>query len=111
LGSSGVRVYPNSCVERVVAFIPPGHRHVRFLVEFCDGLRLLLQEATVAGIVRAYAATAIHPTRRCIELVGRDVGGEAKPGFARHQLLESGRECGEVLEEVGRLLGEGGSSV
>ncbi len=103
----GVRVYPNSCVERVVAFIPPGHRHVRFLVEFCDGLRVLLQEATVAGIVRAYAMTAIHPLSRCAELVSRRVEG-AKPGFAEYQLIETGRACGEVVREVARLLeGEG----
>jgi len=94
----GVRVYPNASVRRVVAFVPPGHMHVRLVLELEDQT-LVLQEATVAAIVRAYASVALHPSRRAVELVSRRLGrGERKPLFAEWQLVESGRGEEEVIE-------------
>ncbi len=101
-----IHVYPNSSVRRVVAFIPPGHMHVRFIVELEDQV-IVLQEATVAGIVRAYAMVALHPSRRAVELVSRRLGrGERKRLFAEHQLVESGRREEEVIEWALKMLGE-----
>jgi len=80
--------------------------HARLVLELEDQV-LVLQEATVAAIVRAYASVALHPTRRAVELVSRRLGrGERKPLFAEWQLVESGRGEDEVLEWALALLGE-----
>ncbi len=96
-----VKVYPNNGVRRIIAFIPRGHHHVRLLIEFEDQA-IILQEATIAAIVRAYAATALHPTRRAIELVSSQPVNR-KHGFAKWQLVESSRSEEEVLEEADSL--------
>ncbi|UNQ73006.1 hypothetical protein [Infirmifilum sp. NZ] len=96
------RVYRNEDVKRVVAFVPRGHKHVRVLIELADAA-IVLQEATVAGIVRAYIDVALHPSRRAVELVSRRLE-ERKSGFAEHQLVESGRDEDEVLREIEEIL-------
>ena len=102
------RVYSNEEVRRIIAFIPPGHHHVRLILELADKT-IILQEATVAAIVRAYASTALHPTRRAVELVHHVLSPrDKKHGFASHQLIESGRREEEVLEEATRILEEAG---
>jgi len=97
-----VRVYRNEDVKRVVAFVPRGHKHVRVLIELADAA-IVLQEATVAGIVRAYIDVALHPSRTAVELVSRRLE-EGKSGFAEHQLVESGRDENEVLSEMEGVL-------
>jgi nucleotide-binding universal stress UspA family protein len=102
-----VKLYPNECVERIIAFIPRGHIHLRLAISFCDGRTIVLHEATVAGIVRAYASVALHPTRRAIELRGEKLAKRVrKLGYAEWQLLETGRGEDEVLEEGEELLGQ-----
>ncbi|WP_460024850.1 hypothetical protein [Infirmifilum sp. SLHALR2] len=96
------RVYRNEDVKRVVAFVPRGHKHVRVLIELAD-VAIVLQEATVAGIVRAYIDVALHPSRTAVELVSRRLE-ERKSGFAEHQLVESDRNEDEVLREVEEIL-------
>lgn len=97
------RLYPNECVKRIVAFIPPGHNHVRFIIELGDE-KIILHEAAVAGIVRAYAMVALHPTRRAVELRAKLLSaGEKKHGFARWQLVESGRDEAVIVEEATRV--------
>lgn len=91
-------VVRNEDVSRVVAFIPPGHAHIRLLIEI-GGRALILQEATVAAIVRAYISVATHPVRRAVELVAARPQ-KLKPGFAEHQLVESGKPEDKLLEEV-----------
>ena len=84
-----VLIYRNCDVERVVAIIPEGHKHLRLIIEFRDQT-IVLQEATVAAIVRAYVSTVAHPTRRSIELVMREFKpGEVKDGYALCQLIET----------------------
>ncbi len=101
-----VRLYPNECVKRIVAFIPPGHHHARFIIEIGND-KIVLHEATVAGIVRAYAMVALHPTRRAIELeVKRLSAREKKHGFAQWQLVETSRDEAVIIEEATRLWGE-----
>ncbi len=80
-----VKVYRNQDVEAVYAYIPPGHRHIRLVVETRDQ-KIVFQEATVAGMVRAYLDVLLHPTRRAVALKKKHVQG--KPGYAEHQLVE-----------------------
>lgn len=98
-----VRTYRNSDVERVVGLVPEGHVHLRLIIEFRDQV-IVLHEATVAAIVRAYVDVVTHPTRRAVELVRTSVErGAGKPGYARDQLIESGRSEEEVLREFSPL--------
>ena len=103
---SQIRVYRNEDLQRVVAFIPRGHLHVRLLLEFSDGLRIVLQEASVSAITRAFLDVVLHPRRRAVELVLSRVDEGRKPGYARYQLIESGRAEEEVLSYVEEVLGE-----
>jgi hypothetical protein len=104
---AGVRVYPNEKVRRVIAAIPPGHKHVRLVIELEDQT-IVLQEAAAAAIARAYVDVVTHPTRRAVELVGVRVS-RAKSGYAEHQLVESGKGEEEVLAEIAVLLSQRGS--
>ncbi len=91
-------------ISRVVAFIPPEHHHVRLMIEFSDGSKLFLQQAVVDAIIRAYAAVALHPTRKAVELVLKQIlSKERKMGFAKWQLIESGREETLVLREISEI--------
>ncbi len=101
--SKPVRSYPNEAVKRVIAFIPPGHQHVRVIIELEDQI-IVLHEAAVAGIVRAYVNTVLHPSRRAIELTARRLTkAERKPGYADWQLIETGRSEDDVAEEAMRI--------
>jgi len=102
---SELRLYRNEDVCRIIAFIPRGHMHVRVLLEFCDGLKIVLQEATVSALVRAFLDVLLHPRRRAVEL-HKALVDDRKPGYARHQLVESGRGEEEVLTYVEKLLEE-----
>ncbi len=97
----------NSDVTRILAGIPRGHLHLRLVVETASGERIVFHEATVAAIVRAYTSIVCHPTRRAVEMVSvRLSSDERKPGYAEHQLLETGKSEEEVLEELERVLEE-----
>jgi len=81
--------------------------HTRFILDLGDQV-MVLHEAAVAALVRAYALVATHPTRRAVELEIRRLGKrERKPGYAEWQLLETGRSEEEVLEEAQRLWARG----
>ncbi len=96
-------LYPLESVRRVIAFIPPGHYHVRLLLETCRQT-MIFHEATIAGIVRAYAIVALHPSRRAIELIGLKLpASRRKHGFAEYQLVESNRPEDEVMAEAVNL--------
>ena len=97
-------LYPNRCVKRIVAAIPPGHHHIRLLIEFEDGTRIILHEATVAAITRAYVDIVTHPTRRATMLALKRLGkDERKLGYAEWQLVEEGSEE-EALEALTEAL-------
>lgn len=93
----------NEDVERIQVFIPRGHRHVRLAVRLRCGRVIVFQHATVDGIIRAFLSVSLHPTRRGAELVGGVVEGR-KPGFAKYQLIESGKSEDEVVAEGTELL-------
>ena len=90
----------NEEVLAILAGVPRGHKHVRFVLETSSG-RIVLQEATVAALVRAYVSIKTHPARRAIEL--RQRKGKWKEGYAEFQLLETNRDetvISEVLLEI-----------
>lgn len=105
LSMKSVKVYRNEDVKRIVAFIPPGHRHLRLLIELEDQV-IVLQEASVAAIVRAYIDVVTHPSRKAVEMISKRMSGnERKPGYAEFQLVETDRSEDEVLREVSESLG------
>jgi len=72
-------------------------------MELEDGEILLLSEATVANIVRAYVNVKTHPQKRAIEMISEELS-EVKDGYAPFQLLESERDAGEIERELAELL-------
>lgn len=85
------RLLANHEVLALEMGVPEGHRHLRTRLELADGEVLVLQEATVANLVRAYLAVKTHPSREKVRLVGRLLeSGERKEDFAAWQLLEEG---------------------
>lgn len=100
-----VVVYRNEDIERVIAFIPPGHMHVRVLIETKDKI-IVFQEATIAGIIRAYVNVGMHPYRKALELQCTRLGKDSrKIGFAEYQLIESNRSEKSILDEVTSIIG------
>jgi hypothetical protein len=92
------RVYRNEEVSRVIAFIPRGHSHVRLLLELSDQV-IILNEATLAAITRAYLSVLLHPLRRAVEM--RLVRLQHRKAlYAEYQLLETERSEEEVLAEA-----------
>lgn len=97
-----VKIYRNSDVEEIVGCIPEGHEHLRLIIKLKDQT-IVLQEATVAAIVRAYISIVTHPSRKLVRMKLRRID-ERKPGYADYQLLEvEGSEkegvCGQVVEK------------
>ena len=102
---TNLRIYRNSDVVKVIGFIPPGHAHMRLVLVLKDQV-IVLQEATVAAIVRAYIDIVTHPTRRAVEFVQVKLDKESrKIGYAEHQLIESGRNEDEIIEEWSKIIG------
>ena len=63
-------VIRNADVLSLELGVPEGHRHLRATLRLADGTSLVLQEATVANLVRAYIGVVTHPTRRGVRLSG-----------------------------------------
>ncbi len=77
----------NEKIREVILEVPAGHRHLRTSLLLHDGTQVILQEATIANIVRAYVTIKTHPLKSAVRLRGRSIGG-GKPEFAGYQLLE-----------------------
>lgn len=97
-----MRVLRNQDVRRVLIGVPRGHRHIRVLLDIGDVV-LVLQEATVSNITRAFLSILLHPQKaavelRCVKLEDR------KSGYAEYQLIESDRSEEEVLAEMDSIL-------
>lgn len=83
------RILANTDIESVEMEIPGGHRHLRTILRLRSGEELVLQEATVANLVRAYVTLKTHPQKEGVRLIGRTLAaGEKKEEFADWQLLE-----------------------
>ncbi len=80
-------VIRNEDVREVVLEVPRGHKHLRTLIVLSSGQRIVLQEATVANIVRAFISIKTHPQKERIVLRGRRLTNR-KEGFAEWQVLE-----------------------
>ena len=92
-------VFRNEDIRRVVVAIPEGHRHVRTIIETSKGETFTFQEATIAGIVRAYVDIKTHPEIHAVELVRREIP-DRKKGYTRHQLLETDADEGALRREI-----------
>lgn len=83
------RILANADIAEIVLASPRGHQHLRATIKLHLGEEIILQEATVANLVRAYVGIKTHPKKRGCRLIGRELGvEEMKKGFAEWQLLE-----------------------
>ncbi len=99
------KVYRNEDVLEIIAAIPRGHYHTRFLIRFKDQ-EILLQEATVAALVRAYALVSLHPLRRGLILRNKLMEKhEKKIGFAYNQLIEIPGSEEEAIDIISSIVG------
>ena len=86
-------ILANADIRDIVIAAPEGHLHLRTTITLHSGEMIVLQEATVANLVRAYLQVKTHPQRETVRMVGRELDdGERKKGFARWQLLEEDQE-------------------
>jgi len=87
--STQQRILANADIAEIVLAPPPGHQHLRATIRLHSGEEFVLQEATVANLVRAYVGIKTHPQRCGCRLLGRELlAEERKDGFAVWQLLE-----------------------
>ena len=97
------RVITNEALAQALLAVPEGHRHLRLAITTKDGETVVLQEAAVAAIVRAYTEVKTHPVRRAVKLVSKTPDG-LKDGYAKSQLIEEDLPDGQVIEEITALL-------
>jgi len=98
-----VKVLRNSDIRSLTVFIPPGHRHVRVILQLSDEA-IVLHQATIDALIRAYTQVALHPQRRAIKLVLKRLSKyERKEGFAEYQLIEEVMSEDEILREATKL--------
>ncbi len=100
--SKNIVVFRNEDIDRVIAFIPPRHKHIRVLIETKDSI-FIFQEATIANLVRAYIMVSTHPTLKAVELVKSHLK-DKKDGFAEYQLVESKRIEDEIISELSKVI-------
>ena len=86
---SGQTVLTNADIREMEIMVPEGHKHLRTTIRMQDGSEIVLQEATVANLVRAYVSIKTHPQKESVVLKGKELNeAERKPGFAAWQLME-----------------------
>lgn len=84
------RILCNTDIVEIEISVPENHRHLRTTLRLAGGEELVLQEATVAALVRGFVAIKTHPTMQQVKLVGSELQeGQRKKGFAAWQLLET----------------------
>ncbi|WFO76405.1 hypothetical protein J4526_09545 [Desulfurococcaceae archaeon MEX13E-LK6-19] len=98
-----IRIYRNDEVEGVIAGIPRGHYHLRMAIVLKDQV-IVLHEATVAAIVRAYVDIVTHPTRRAVAMVKRTVDKTKKHGYASVQQVDADVDEDNVLDIIEKML-------
>ena len=77
----------NEDIKEILVEIPEGHKHVRTKITLQDNTELVLQEAAIANITRAYITVKTHPQKESVKLKGRQLT-DKKYGYAGWQLLE-----------------------
>jgi hypothetical protein len=81
-------IIKNEDIGSVLLAVPEGHRHLRLALRAKGGETVVLQEAAVAAIVRAYITVKTHPQMRAIKLISARPE-HLKEGYAADQLIES----------------------
>ncbi|MBE0519709.1 hypothetical protein IBX35_01520 [Candidatus Bathyarchaeota archaeon] len=100
-----IRIIRNEDIEKVLIGVPKGHKHLRVCVKLKDNSVMILQEATIANILRAYVTVKTHPKIKAQELKMHVLGETSqKQGYALHQLLETSRNQEEIEEELRQFL-------
>ncbi len=89
-------IFRNRDIEEVLIGAPEGHRHLRVAVKTTQGT-FVLQEATLANLVRAYVTLKTHPVQRAMRLKRCELK-DRKSGFAPDQLMETGRDKEDPAE-------------
>lgn len=77
----------NEDIKEILVEIPEGHKHLRTKITLQDDTELVLQEAAIANITRAYITVKTHPQKKSVKLKGRQLT-DKKDGYADWQLLE-----------------------
>ena len=93
----------NDALIKALLAVPAGHRHLRLIITTKEGDTVVLQEAAVAAIVRAYTTIKTHPVRRAVKLVSK-TPDNLKEGYAKDQLVEEAATDESVIEEITTLL-------
>jgi len=94
----------NDDVHRILVGIPENHKHLRAALELRDGRCIILQEAVLAALVRAYVNVETHPERRAARMVGTVDMPRRKADFATYQLIEDGGSDDEIARALGLLV-------
>lgn len=101
--SKKLTVYRNDEVKCIIAGIPRGHKHLRLIMIFKDQV-IILHEATVAAIVRAFVNIVLHPTKKAILFFKRNVSSVKKPGYADVQQIETCINEEDLLDIIDEVL-------
>lgn len=97
-------------VNRLLFGIPATHKHYRLALITRDDDCLVLSEALVAAIARAYVSIKTHPLRASIEMASRPLQSP-KADFASYQLLETETDSSAIQLELRELLGKAEQSL
>jgi hypothetical protein len=100
---ASMKIIKNEDIASAILAVPEGHRHLRLLLTTKDGETVVLQEATIAAIARAYTAVKTHPVKRAVKMVSVKPDG-LKDGYAKDQLMEVDAPDDEVAAEMTRLI-------
>ncbi len=80
-------ILANEDIKELTVSVPEGHQHLRVTLVLHDGREFTFQEATIAGLVRAYITVKTHPVHTHVRLTGKRLT-QRKVGYAEWQLLE-----------------------
>ncbi|MCD6451579.1 MAG: hypothetical protein J7L64_04385 [Acidobacteria bacterium] len=78
----------NEDITEVIIGIPEDHRHLRAVIKTKLGKTIIIHEASLANMVRAYITVKTHPVKKAVRLIGREITAERKGEYAHYQLLE-----------------------
>jgi hypothetical protein len=84
-------IIENEEIKELTAEVPERHQHLRITLVLRDGREFTYQEATIAGLVRAYISVKTPPVRTGVRLAGKRLS-QRKGGYAEWQLLEKARD-------------------
>ncbi len=97
-----IQIFRNRDVEELMIGVPEGHMHLRLILKI-RGRYYVLQEATVAAIVRGYINIKTHPSKKAVKMMGRKLQ-DRKAGYAEHQLVEVDADDEEIINEISRII-------